>query len=81
MVLVYFEQSPNILGFMFGLVQMILYLIFKNAKKEALPEFKLQEIPPNDVVQNKSAEDNANATTKGNVANETSERHNDESIV
>ena len=61
---------------------MILYLVFKNAKKDVLPEFKLQEIPPNDAVQERAAEESS-TTTNSNVVNEneTTERNNDISVV
>ena len=35
----------NILGFIFGIAQMILYIIYKDKKNYDLPELKLQDVP------------------------------------
>ncbi|XP_021639277.1 bidirectional sugar transporter N3-like [Hevea brasiliensis] len=40
----YFIATPNVLGFLLGLVQMILYLIYKNRKNEILPKTNSQEL-------------------------------------
>ncbi|KAM6558447.1 hypothetical protein CsatA_027686 [Cannabis sativa] len=58
-----FIASPNILGFIFGIAQMIIYLVYKNAKKDELPQFKLQELSANNVVRERTTEEEATTTT------------------
>ncbi|PSR86034.1 Bidirectional sugar transporter like [Actinidia chinensis var. chinensis] len=41
----FYIATPNILGFAFGIAQMVLYMIYKDYKKQVLPEFKLQDLP------------------------------------
>lgn len=41
----YYIAFPNVLGFLLGIVQMVLYLVYKNAKKVVEPPPKLQELP------------------------------------
>ncbi|XP_075642596.1 bidirectional sugar transporter SWEET14-like isoform X1 [Castanea sativa] len=38
-------MTPNILGFIFGIAQMILYIIYKDKKNVVLPEFKVEDAP------------------------------------
>jgi len=38
------QQIPNILGFIFGILQMVLYLIYRNPKKNEVAEPKTQEL-------------------------------------
>lgn len=40
------EQLPNVLGFLFGITQMTLYMIYKNAKKEIIPTKQQQHEDP-----------------------------------
>ncbi|KAM1229009.1 hypothetical protein ACFX13_008246 [Malus domestica] len=48
-----FVAAPNILGFGFGIAQMIMYLVFKKSKKAVLPQYILKEIPnENGVAEN-----------------------------
>ncbi|KAM6581799.1 hypothetical protein CsatA_005573 [Cannabis sativa] len=50
-------MSPSILGFVFAIAQMIIYLVYKNAKKDELPQFKLQELSANDVVRERTTKE------------------------
>ncbi|KAL7172222.1 hypothetical protein ACSBR2_031840 [Camellia fascicularis] len=40
----YYIATPNILGFAFGIAQMALYIVYKDTKKQVLPEVKLQDL-------------------------------------
>ncbi|GAA0139697.1 hypothetical protein Leryth_004900 [Lithospermum erythrorhizon] len=40
----YFIATPNVLGFTFGIGQMILYAIYRNGKKQILPEVQVQQL-------------------------------------
>ncbi|PRQ26268.1 putative SWEET sugar transporter [Rosa chinensis] len=42
-----FIAAPNILGFAFGIAQMIMFLVYKKKKKVALPECSLNDQIPN----------------------------------
>lgn len=39
-----YEQTPNILGFSFGIAQMILYAIYRNRKQQVLPDLSLIDL-------------------------------------
>ncbi|KAF4351780.1 hypothetical protein G4B88_030141 [Cannabis sativa] len=67
-----FIASPNILGFVFGIAQMIIYLVYKNAKKDELPQFKLQELSANDVVRERTTEEELSAKMKDEFADNSS---------
>ncbi|KAL5561551.1 hypothetical protein UlMin_031298 [Ulmus minor] len=61
----FFIASPNILGFLFGIAQMIIYIVYKRHSKEGiLPEFKLKEAPTGVELEvakeNKAKENNKN---------------------
>ncbi|KAF8392545.1 hypothetical protein HHK36_022890 [Tetracentron sinense] len=40
----FYIALPNVFGFAFGIAQMILYIIYKDAKKDCVPEIKLHEL-------------------------------------
>ncbi|KAH7517125.1 hypothetical protein FEM48_Zijuj09G0029100 [Ziziphus jujuba var. spinosa] len=49
----FFVATPNILGFTFGIVQMVLYIVYKDGKKSVLPEFKQADFSNGDHELNK----------------------------
>ena len=61
---------------------MVLYVVYKDSKKDNLPEFKLQEMPPNGTVQ-VSVVTAAAPGTNGDVGISATERNinNDVTIV
>ncbi|XP_057484708.1 bidirectional sugar transporter NEC1-like [Actinidia eriantha] len=40
----FYIATPNILGFAFGIAQMVLYMIYKDYKKQVIPEVKIQDL-------------------------------------
>ncbi|KAL7143620.1 hypothetical protein ABFS83_08G204400 [Erythranthe nasuta] len=50
----YYIAMPNVLGFLFGVVQMILYMIYKNAKKVGEPNLD-RELEQNRDVENNTS--------------------------
>ncbi|XAR61282.1 hypothetical protein NMG60_11034932 [Bertholletia excelsa] len=67
----YFIATPNVLGFTFGVSQMVIYIIYKDQKKHlVLPEAKLQELPT--VVIDLSPKEGEEGC-KGNTGNQTAE--------
>ncbi|CAK9178048.1 unnamed protein product [Ilex paraguariensis] len=58
----YYIAMPNIIGFMFGVAQMILYVIYKDRKKQILLEVELQDLTT--VVDLNTLEKQDNSTTE-----------------
>ncbi|KAJ4832102.1 hypothetical protein Tsubulata_028049 [Turnera subulata] len=52
----WFIAAPNILGFLFGMVQMVLYLIYRKKQKKAVSENRIQELAINPSENGKSDE-------------------------
>ncbi|KAJ4955007.1 hypothetical protein NE237_011790 [Protea cynaroides] len=61
----FYIALPNILGFTFGTVQMILYMIYKDAQKGLVLELKLPELDP----KTYSSEDQENPAETVTVTN------------
>ncbi|ONH93801.1 hypothetical protein PRUPE_8G253500 [Prunus persica] len=76
-----FIAAPNILGFAFGLAQMIMYLMFKNSKKSMLPEFSLNQIPNVVAVNDIVASDSQLKTEDTKKSSEAEENQSTESMT
>ncbi|KAK4482212.1 hypothetical protein RD792_009354 [Penstemon davidsonii] len=46
----YFIAAPNVLGFAFGIIQMILYIVYKNRAQISLPETKVCDITSTTII-------------------------------
>ncbi|CAK9175903.1 unnamed protein product, partial [Ilex paraguariensis] len=58
----FYIATPNVVGFIFGVAQMILYVIYKDKKKQIQPEVKLQELAT--VIDLSTLEKHENAWTE-----------------
>ncbi|KAK7411015.1 hypothetical protein VNO78_02347 [Psophocarpus tetragonolobus] len=66
----YYIALPNTLGFLFGIIQMVMYLIYRNAKPQSLAEKKLQELNGDVVKMNTMALSEPNNVTKSGAVTE-----------
>lgn len=85
-----YEQTPNILGFTFGIAQMILYAIYRKRKQQVLPDITLIDLKDItidmkavvvEIIQENAADEKENKQEEVDGVNEKKDGDNNQEIA